>query len=252
MGRGGKLTTTTYYCGVTQKVGHRKFMSELVVTSAYSSEKGEWLGAPGSQNRVATPEDVGQAIEELNGIDLYRLRRYATYCMMGTDYNDPMDLIQEALVRTVAAAAGEKGRNWPLDIPFVVYLKNTIRGLANDSRESGSQQKVAHLEEMVREGETIEDVLGQHQHRHGDALSQAVALEEAVERQDRAKACTDRIEAHFSDDPQVSWIIEGHKEGWSAKEIMEIAGMNSTQYSTARRRFRRGVDQLFPETTNHD
>lgn len=252
MGQGGKLTTTTYYCGVIQKLGHDVFMSDLVATSAYSSERGNLLEAPGSQSRLATIEDVGQAVEDLNESDLYRLRRFATYCMVGTDYSDPMDLIQEALVRTVAATAGEKGRNWPLDVPFVVYLKNTIRSLANGSRESASQQKTAHLEDMVHEGETIEDVLGYHKHRHGDALTQAVALEESVERHGQAKACADRIEAYFLDDPQVGWIIEGAKEGWSAKEIMDVAGMNPTQYSTARRRFRRGIDQLFPGAKTHD
>lgn len=183
-------------------------------------------------------------------MELYRLRKFARYCLSGTGFGDPNEIINEAIARTMNAAAGGEGRHWPMHVPFYVYLKKTVQGLASDYRNSEEQTKTGQLEAMVPEGSTTEEFLGSLKHSHPDALAQAIALEEAQEHQTRAKACADKICAYFAEDGEVGWIIEGHKEGYSASQIMELSGMTQTQYATARRRFRRGIEKLFPEKRN--
>lgn len=197
-------------------------------------------------DNVATPEDVRQAIEALSNEDRYRLRKAAAICLAGTEYQDPLEIINEAIARTMSAANGDKGRHWPKGVVFMAYMIQTIKGLADDSRESSIQKKTEYMEAMATEGGSAEDALGRLELYNLDVVAQAVALEETQERQDRAKMDADIIDAHFSDDIEVTWIIMGHKDDQSPAAIREMAEMTDTQYNTARRRFRRGLEKLFP------
>lgn len=197
-----------------------------------------------SPDGEATPEDVRQAIGALSKEDLYRLFKYARYCLPGTGYVDPMELIGEAVARTMAGAYGGKERHWPkVRVPFYTYLKNTIRSLVSEARESEEQSKTLQLEAITPTGTSTEEFLGHLQHCHPDALT----LELARERQDEAIVDLAKIEASFSGDDEVLWIIEGMKDGLAATEIREMTRMTQIEYETARRRFRRGLDKLFPE-----
>lgn len=194
----------------------------------------------------ATPEDVHQAIETLTQEDRYRLRKAAVICLAGTEYQDPMELVHEAILRTMNAANGSKGRHWPKNVPFMAYMIQTIKGLANDSRESLSQKKTDHIEVMAAEGSTTEEALSTVGYFHSDVLSQAVEWEDSLDRRNRAKTDAILIDARFADDSEVMMIIMGHKDGLTPAEIRELGEMSNTQYETARRRFRRGLENLFP------
>lgn len=200
-----------------------------------------------SLDRIATPEDVCQAFEALSDMELVRLRKIALVHMPGSVYASPDEIINEAICRTLNAANGGKGRRWPKDVPFFAYLTQVIRGLGSDSRESEHQSKTVRLEAMAPEGATTEDVLGFLEHYHPDALSNAIEIEADQERETRAKADLDRIDAHFAGDSQVTWLILGIKDGLSVAEIKELSDMTQTQYDTAMRRFRRGKEKIFSE-----
>jgi hypothetical protein len=167
--------------------------------------------------------------------------------MPGSGYVAPDELIDEAICRTLNAANGGKGRRWPKDVPFIAYLIKVIQSLVSASRESEDQSKTIQLEAMAPEGATTEDVLGMLEHFHPDALANAIEIEADRERQARIKADIDRIEAYFADDAQVTWIIWGRKEESSLAEIMEMGEMTKTQYESAMRRYRRGVENIFSE-----
>lgn len=197
----------------------------------------------------ATPDDIREAISALSKADHYRIYKAARFCLWGTGYADPQEIINEAILRTMKAASGEKGRHWPKDVPFVSYVIMTMQGLADDSRESVVQKKTDYMEAMAAKSETdcAEDVLGRHGHYHPDHLSRAVENEETRSREEQAKKIVDKIDEHFKGDDEVNWIIMGHKDGMGASEIRDLSGMTKTQYETARRRFRRGLDKLFPK-----
>lgn len=216
--------------------------------SAYSRKaKGKDLELDDTPDDAATPEDVRQAIGALSKVELYRILKAAKYCLPGSEYQDPEEIINEAIVRTMNAASDEKGRHWPKNIPFIAYMIKTIQGLANDSRESSVQTRTDYMEAMATETASAEEVLGRFEHHHVDVLTQALELEETSERQDRAKEIVSKIDAYFSVDSEVTWVIMGHKDELSVSEIRELSGMAQTQYETARKRFRRGLDKLFPE-----
>lgn len=198
-------------------------------------------------DNAATQDDVRAAVEALSKVDVYRIHKAARYCLPGTEYQDPQELVNEAIMRTMNAAVGGKGRHWPKNVPFIAYMIRTIQGIANDSLESAGQKKTDRVEALATETVGIEQVLASAEYQHPDVLTQAVGLEDEQEREARAKAIVGKIDAHFSQDEQVAWIILGHKENLPAAQICELSGMTRIGYETARKRFRRGLNKLFPE-----
>lgn len=194
----------------------------------------------------ATVDEIRHAFEALTECDLLRLDRAAKAVMAGTEYSDPADLVNEAMMRTLRAARGEKGRVWPTSVPFMAYLIQTMKGLADDSLNSHYTKLTDCIETFGTEALSPEEALGARGHAEPDVVTLAIEVGESVEASDQAIRDLKKIDEHFADDEQVGWILMGHKDGLRPAEICELAGMNLTQYGTARRRFRRGVERLFP------
>lgn len=194
----------------------------------------------------ASPSDLRLAIEGLTPTEAARIKKAASYCMFGTEFQDPMELVNEAVKRAMNAACGDKGRNWKTSVPFVPFMAMTIRGIANDSVESVQQTRTIRAEEWVTEGGSYEDALAHKGHFHRDVVELATEIEHADERETLAKIDADIIDKHFIEDQEIGWILMGHREGMSSSDIMDISGMTQTQYDTGKRRLRRGLDKLFP------
>lgn len=195
---------------------------------------------------ATTIEEVRQAFESLTNDELYRLLKLARIFLVGTEYVDPQELLNETIVRTLRAANGEKGRHWPKSVPFMAFLVQTMQGLANDSLNSSYIKQTREMESLATEALTAEEALGAFGHTHPDVVALAIEVGEQVDKQDRARTDAARIDAYFSGDDEVGWLVMGHKDGLKAMEIRELSDMSQTQYETARRRFRRGLDKLFP------
>jgi hypothetical protein len=192
----------------------------------------------------ATPDDIRAAIEELTNEEAARLRKVAKYCLFGTEYQNPQELINEAILRAMSAAHGDQGRRWKKSVPFMAFLVMTIKGIANDSQESLPQTRTDYIDAMATESLTAEDALGTHGHSNPGVEELAIDIEETQERQERAKQDAAAIDARFEGDDDINWIIMGYKDGQTAAEIREISGMTNTQYETAKRRFRRGLEKM--------
>ena len=162
---------------------------------------------------AATIEDIREAIDALSEVDIYRLEKAAKICLTGTEYQNSQEIINEAIVRTLNAANGGEGRVWPINVPFMAYMIQTVKGLANDSRESSDQKMTEYIESMATESANSEDILGRFDHAHSDALSQSIEHEQTLERYKTAKEDADKIDAYFSRDSEVTWIIMGLKDG---------------------------------------
>lgn len=197
-------------------------------------------------NNLATPDEIRAAIEELSSEDLLRLKKTAKLFLFGTEYQNPFELINEAITRTLSAAHGDQGRKWKTSVPFIAFMIMSVKGIANDSLESLPQTKTVPLESMATEALSVEDALGAIGHRSLSVEELALEIEESDGRQVNAKRDADAVEEYFAADADISWIIMGYKDGLAAREIRELAGMSATQYDTAKRRFRRGLEKLFP------
>ncbi|EQD80782.1 hypothetical protein B1A_00523, partial [mine drainage metagenome] len=89
--------------------------------------------------RIATAEQIRAAIEGLADEDYARLRRAGSAFLYGSEYNDPLELMNEAIARAMHGAGQAKGRHWPLHVPFVAFLIMTMSSVANASTESVTQ-----------------------------------------------------------------------------------------------------------------
>jgi hypothetical protein len=196
------------------------------------------------QADYASGEDIRSAIEKLAKADMVRLYKAGKNYLFGTEYKDPSELLNEAIMRAMNAAHGGKGRSWKKSVPFIAFLIMTMKGIANDSYESLAQTKTDSMEAMATEQTSIEEALHERGHSHRGTEEIVVEIEEAEERQALAKQDSDAIDRFFKDDSEVNWIIMGYKDGQTASEIRELSEMSPTQYETAKKRFRRGLEKI--------
>ncbi len=129
---------------------------------------------------TATPDDIRHAIETLSKEDAYRLKKAAMLCLAGAEHQAAEEIINEAIVRTMNAASGLKGRRWPKRVPFIAYMIETLKGLASDSWGSSLQTKTESMDAMAMsiEGASVDDILGRLKHYHPDVPTQAIEIEE--------------------------------------------------------------------------
>lgn len=201
-------------------------------------------------DNFGSSDDIRQAIENLSSEDVARIRKAAKYCLFGTEYQDPSELVNEAVIRSIEGANGFDGRRWPKNIPFVAFMFKTIQSIANGSRESPIQGKTVRLEAMTAESQNVDNALASFDYFNVCVVSQAIEVEEIEDRITNATTDTNLIDTYFGSDDEVSWIIMGYKDGMKASEIRNISGMTTKEYETAHKRFRRGLDKLFPGRRN--
>lgn len=187
------------------------------------------------------PDEVRAAIETLTGIEQYRIKKAAQICLIGTEYQAPDELINEAVLRSI----GGGGRNWPKHVPFVAFMIKTIESLAEASRSSPAQAKTDRIDGLDHDLGP-EAFLAAHGHANADVVEQAISLEDEQAHMARTIEDARAVDELFANDDDVTWIVMGLKDGQKASEIQSISGMSQTQYETAKRRMRRKIADHFP------
>jgi DNA-directed RNA polymerase specialized sigma24 family protein len=187
----------------------------------------------------ATVKDFLIAWNQLTDADHLRLRRAARRYMGGTLYRDPQELVADAINTAYCAAAGHGGRRWPLEVRFMAYLINTIRGIASDERRAQARHPTITgclgPEDQLPESAAI-DPSDSRTVSAEDWCSQA---QERHHRDQQGEDWLDKARHHFQNDADVLWIIRGIVEGLSASEIIRLSGMTETRHESAHRRWRR-------------
>ena len=224
-------------------------MSAMAKNAAHTNNEAEggYLTTGKLPDRAyATAEEIGEAVENLTEAELGRIHRAAQYALFGTEYTDPLELLGEAVLRTLQSVGVKEGRHWPKDVHFVAYIIRTMQSIADGSSGSIIQSRTAHLETMAGRHGDAEWALAQEGFSSPDVVEQALEVEETTERQARAAADAVLIEAHFADDEEIQFLIMGDKDDMKPDEIRAVSGMDQTAYNSARRRFRRGLNTLMP------
>lgn len=193
-----------------------------------------------------TADDIRQAFERLTDADYLRIHRAAGICLSGTHFTCVDDILSEVIVRALAAAQGDPGRRWPLDVEFVAFVIMTMRSLADDSRHAVTQTRFESADTVELEGITSDDVFARAGMTHPDAPTLAADEEDERAREQRAAEELERIDEYFKGDYEVAWIIEGRRDNLSASEIRNLSEMDEKKYEAARKRLRRGLGKLFP------
>jgi hypothetical protein len=186
-------------------------------------------------------DQVRAAIEGLTDDEWARLRRAARALKMGTEYNTVEDLLNEAVCRTMQGAVGPGGRHWPLDVPFVVYLVNTMSSIADASLEAPANAMTETCADPCGVDAPPEFLTAV---RSPPTDTVVMEAEENAASMAWVKATLAAIDEHFADDEEVLMILLREREGQSPQQIQLEEGMTRTQYETARRRYRRGLSKL--------
>lgn len=200
---------------------------------------------PPGIRRFATNDDVRMSIEMLSDIDKVRLMKAATILLPGSEYGCAMDLVNEAVLRTMNGEDAS-GRRWPIHVPFMAYMIETMRSLASDSRRSFDARKKLSYEFLATETMTADEVLFQDFDIYAEsAENEFEEMQNRQELETRQNADLRVMDDAFKDDAQIQWILMGYKDGYSAAEIRELSEMSKTEYATAQRRLRRKIEKLF-------
>ena len=202
--------------------------------------------------RYASVEEFSSALMMLTSAEQLRLFARARLLVWGTEYTDPQELLNEAVKRALIAASGakqdgERGRPWPIDrVPLPAFLSGCMDSIADSSRESLGQTHTDRLEAIAGEARDVDTMIYRAGGWNTDVVEQAIELEDAADRQQRARAAAQFIEAYFKDDQEVLAVIEGEKADMSVAEVLALFDLDQKTYDTARRRLRRQVDKLMP------
>ncbi len=170
---------------------------------------------------AASPTEVMTAIEGLADAALLRLRSYARYRMRALGSRALAatfeDLLSEAITATLAGQ-----RRWNREaVDIVGHLCGVMRSVSSHWMEEQS---------------TIpgEDFFGLEY-----ASPAPSAHREASARQE-----VERIERLFAQDHLVLMIVEAFKQGMKGPEVQAQLGITQTDYETAVKRLRRGVQRM--------
>jgi RNA polymerase sigma-70 factor (ECF subfamily) len=170
---------------------------------------------------TASPTEVMTAIESLSDAALLRLRSYARYRMralgaraMAATYED---LLSEAITSTLAGQ-----RRWNRDsVDIIGHLCGVMRSVSSHWQE----------ERGSIPGEDFLDF------EHASPAPSA-------DREASARQEVERIERFFAEDHLVLMIVEALKQGMKGPEIQGQLKISQTDYETAVKRLRRGVQRL--------
>jgi hypothetical protein len=181
---------------------------------------------------------IEAAIAGYSSIDFLRLYRKANYLILGTGLTTTVELFNEALARTL-----EGTRIWPQGVAFEAFIWNAMKSIANGYRNLQSRKEEILSTDLIHnnDDQSIDPIaeLGHLTSSVEDTL---------IEKEKRQLAEIDltKIENYFKDDDEVTLIIMAIEDGITAKDLCCSYEMTNTQYQTARKRFRRGIDHLFP------
>jgi hypothetical protein len=204
-------------------------------------------------DQYASTDDLRQAIGALTEQDLLRLRDEARVHLLGTEYRDPQDLINEVVKRAMNAALGQEGRRWPKSrVPFMAFIIETMKALATDNRRSAHKRRTSYLADRVPE--SLDENLAIDELGYAHPSAEAVIIEEEESQEAAARVAADvaKLEMHFAKDDGVSSLLLSARDGMNAGATQECWGWSSTQYETIRKRLRRGLSKLFPGRRGRD
>lgn len=181
---------------------------------------------------LATKEEVAKTLSSLTDSDLLRLKRIAQLRASGLTSVDWRDLLNEAVERSLNGT-----RRWPCEIPFVAFMAQTIRSIANE------HWRQVHERVVTAESDLAPSSLENEESNIDNLGNNPIHPEREIV----ARNTLREIEELFSDDSEIIAILEGLGEGLSPSEIQRNAQINPTKYASAQKRIRRKLARVYSE-----
>lgn len=183
---------------------------------------------PNHTTRYASEDEVAIALAALSAADDIRLARIAQLRTRGLPELDWRDLLHDAIARALDGT-----RRWPAEVPFVVFVAGIMRSLASEAWRARAYASPYTSTPNPEEAGPL-----------ADFADPAPDPERTIV----ARDLVTRLGELFSDDQEARAILTGLAEGLTPSEIETHFGLTSTTYDSARRRMRRKIARLDPET----
>jgi len=179
---------------------------------------------------VATPDEVADALGALSPVEIARLNMIARIRARYAPGLEWRELLHEAIDKALSGA-----RKWPRHLPFLVFMRETMRSQASEHRRKATFGLVTTEADLPARADD-ESVIGQ-------APSRAPSQERDV----FARQMLDQVLSLFAGDTAALAVLDGLAKGLDPAEIQKNAGLTATQYASAQKRIRRGLVHAFPE-----
>jgi DNA-directed RNA polymerase specialized sigma24 family protein len=200
--------------------------------------------------KVATAEEVSEAIEKLLPEDWAKLYAYAhNRARMMSLYGaavDSKDLVQRAVVEML-----EGRRTWnPKNVTFSGVLMGAVKSIASNHKAKSIASGYSVPDSQVS-SDNDEDELKTRIETFPDArLNAEQQMVTAEDDEDMIRLVED-LYAFFGEDLEALLVMDCWKEGLSGSEIMQTLEIDRTKYETIVRRIRRKSTARWPKGNNH-
>lgn len=178
----------------------------------------------------ATPEEALDAFDNLSPSEHLAMRNYTLKHLRGTRFTEPLDLINEALCRTL-----DGRRKWPKEVAFGLYLCLAIKSISDSERNL-----IENLPGMRMTMEQAEQF-------HLDELPTAPSAQEemeAMEQMINSTRLTDCVRAEMVGDQIGLIVLESINVGQTQTSACEAYGLSENTYQAARKRVIRKYQKL--------
>lgn len=180
------------------------------------------------QAHIASVDEVKAAFIGLAKEDLLKLKQIARLRSFGLPGMTWEDLLQEALFRAFTGA-----RQWPISVPFLAFLAQTMRSIAADARRHAQDVEVIPESDLVTEENWTKSI---------DNIATTVSTPETLA---AARSALREIEQIFSGDQEALHVLHGLALNLTPAEVQFTSGMSPVQYSTAQRRIQRALAKRY-------
>jgi RNA polymerase sigma-70 factor (ECF subfamily) len=181
-----------------------------------------------NQADFASVDEVKAAFIGLSGEDMLKLKQIARLRSFGLPTSTWEDLLQEALFRAFTGA-----RQWPVSVPFLAFLAQTMRSIAADERRRAQDVEVVSETDLGVDEDSGKDI--------GNLAVTAITPESVS----AARSSLREIEQLFAGDLEALQIIEALALGSTPAEVQSASGMTPVQYSTAQKRIQRALAKRY-------
>lgn len=180
------------------------------------------------QDAIATPEEFLWACGQLTDTEKRYLRATAAAMLEGTAFDQPADLFNEAVYRTI-----EGSRRWPKAVALSLYLKMTMRSIAFADRKKMDNRSQA-FDAISNESDWLAT-------RGGMPISPS-AEDDASAREEAAhwRRVVGEVSAYLeANDPVARLILGGILDDMTQGMMLRAFGLEFAQFKAARQRILR-------------
>ena len=181
------------------------------------------------QREIATRKECAEALRRLSDEDYERLEKIARLRVIGLHAVDWRELLHDAIERLL-----DERRQWPRNVPLVVFLRETMRSIASDHWRRLDGPVVVAESEMSADGEA-----------DGGLVANAVDETAQPERRASAEETLARIEDAFEGDGEALRVLAAMASGQSPRKTQQEIGIDETRYASTLRRIRRRLRREF-------